>query len=61
MAALIIIGIVMAVTGVMFGAYLKICFAIRKEDRARSLPFDAPNSAAQTARSVVGINGSRWD
>lgn len=61
MAALIIIGVVVAVAGVVFGAYLKICFAIRREDRARSLPFDAPSSTAQAARSLVGINGSRWD
>ncbi len=61
MAALITIGIVVAVAGVVFGAYLRICFAIRKEDRARSLPFDPPSSSAQTARALVGIDSSRWD
>jgi hypothetical protein len=62
MAALITIALVVAVAGVLFGAYLKICFAIRREDRAKwSLRRDAPDQAAQSARDFVGISGSRWE
>jgi len=62
MAALITIAFVVAAAGVVFGAYIKICLAIRREDRSKgSLRFDAPNQSAQTARAVVGITSSRWD
>jgi hypothetical protein len=62
MAALITITIVVAVAGVLFGAYLKICFAIRRDDRTKwSLRRDAPNHSAQSARDFVGISGSRWE
>ena len=62
MAALITISIIVAVAGVVFGAYLKICFAIRREDRKRgSLRLDAPNQSARSARDFVGISSSKWD
>jgi hypothetical protein len=62
MAALITISIIVAVAGVVFGAYLKICFAIRREDRKKgSLRLDAPNQSAQNARDFVGISSSKWD
>jgi hypothetical protein len=35
MAALVTIAIVVTVAGVVCGAYLKICFTIRREDRTR--------------------------
>jgi hypothetical protein len=60
-AAFITISIIVTVAGVVFGAYLRICCAIRGEDRARSLPYDAPNSSARAARSLTGVSGSRWD
>jgi hypothetical protein len=62
MAALITIAIVVAVTGVLCGAYIKICLAIRREDRVKwSLRSAPPTSSTQTARSLVGIKGSRWN
>jgi hypothetical protein len=62
MAALMTITIVAVVAGIVFGAYIKICFAIRREDRTKwSLRRDAPSHAAQSARDLVGISSSRWD
>ena len=62
MAALITIAIVMAIAGVLLGAYIKICSAIRREDRMKgSLHFDAPSQSARSARSLVGISNSKWD
>ena len=62
MASLILIAIVVAVAGVLVGAFLKICFAIRRDDRTKwSLRHDAPNQSAQAARTLVGMNSPRWD
>jgi ABC-type amino acid transport system permease subunit len=62
MASLIFITIIVTVAGVIFGAYLGICFAICREDRRKwSLRSDPPTFSAQTARSLVGINGTRRD
>ena len=62
MVSLIIIGVVVTMAGGLCGAYLKICFAIRRDDRTRgSLRLDAPSQAAQSARDLVGISGSRWE
>jgi len=61
-AVLVLIAIIVAVAGVLFGAYIKICLAIRREDRVKwSLRSDAPTFSTQTARSLVGLRGSRWD
>jgi hypothetical protein len=61
MAALITIAIVVTVAGIVFGAYIKICFAMRRDDRTRwSLRRDAPNRSAQSARTLVGMNRSGW-
>jgi hypothetical protein len=62
MASLIVITLVLTVAGILFGAYIKICFAIRREDRIKgSLRSDATSQSAQSARMLVGISGSRWD
>jgi hypothetical protein len=62
MASLIIIAVVVTVAGVVFGAYFGICFAIRREDRRKwSLRSGPPTYSAQTARTLVGINGTRRD
>jgi hypothetical protein len=62
MAALIIIAIVVAVAAVAFGAYIRICFAIRREDRTKwSLRHEATSQSARSARSLVGMTGSKWD
>jgi hypothetical protein len=59
---IIIITVVVTVTGVMLGAYLGICFAIRREDRRKwSLRSRPSTFSAQTARTLVGINGTRRD
>jgi len=60
MASLIVITIVVTVAGVMFGAYLRICFAIRREDRLKwSLRSGPPTPGGQAARALVGIRGTR--
>jgi hypothetical protein len=62
MASLIIITLVLTFAGIVFGAYIKISFAIRRDDRSTgSLRFDAPTQSTQAARNLVGISGSRWD
>lgn len=62
MASLVVLGVVTVIVGTCIGAFLKLSFAIRKEDRLRgSLRLDAPNHTAQSARSLVGISSSRWD
>jgi hypothetical protein len=62
MAAFITIAIVTAIAGVLLGGYLKICGAIRREDRKRgSLRLDAPSQSARSARSLIGMSNSKWD
>ena len=62
MASFIIIATVLTVSGVMLGAYLRICFAIAREDRLKwSLRSDPSTFSAQTARTFVGIKGTRRD
>jgi hypothetical protein len=61
MASLVIIALVGTVAGALFGAFFMISLAIRSEDRRRSLQFDPPSARAQAARTVVGVNGFRWD
>ena len=61
MATLIIIAIVLAGAGLLLGAYLKICSAIRREDRIKgSLRSDPPSRATRNARDVTAISSSRW-
>ena len=62
MASLVVIGVVTVVVGMCIGAFLKLSFAIRREDRSRgSVWCDAPDHSARTARTLVGISSSRWD
>jgi hypothetical protein len=61
MASLVVIALVTILVGVGAGVFVKLSLAISREDRRRSLWFDAPNRSAQTARSMVGITGSRLD
>ena len=62
MADLFIIAMVVTVGGVVFGAYLGICFAICREDRRKwSLRSGPTTFSKQTARSLVGITGTRRD
>ncbi len=62
MASFIIIAMVVTVAAVVLGAYLGICFAICREDRRKwSLRSKPSTFSAQTARALVGINGTRRD
>lgn len=62
MASLIIITSIVTVAGVMFGAYLGICFAICREDRRKWSLRSAPSTfSTQTARALVGMSGTRRD
>ena len=61
-ASLIVLGVVTIVVGICIGAFLKLSFAIRREDRSRgSLRFDAPDHSARAARTMVGVSSSRWE
>lgn len=61
MATFITIAIIITViTGTAVGVFLKISFAIRREDKRHSLRFDAPSSSTQAARSLVGVSRSGW-
>lgn len=62
MATLITLVLIAIGFGVACGAFLKISFAIRKDDHALgSLRSEAPTRSAQAARDLVGISGARWD
>jgi hypothetical protein len=54
MASLIVIASVMAIVGVVAGAFITISFAIRRDDWAVTRGFDAPDRAARTARLMIG-------
>jgi hypothetical protein len=55
MASLLIITIALVVSlGILFGAFLAISFTIRREDRARTLSWDAPDRTAQSVRALTG-------
>jgi len=63
MAGFAVLVIVTIVAGACIGAFLKLSFAIRREDRSKagSLRSGAPSNSAQTARTLVGMTSSRWD
>jgi hypothetical protein len=56
MASLVVIALIGIVTGALLGAFLKLSFAIRREDRHGTLHFDAPSRSAQIARDLVGLS-----
>jgi hypothetical protein len=60
MAALITLVTVSILVGAVIGAFLKLSFAIRREDKRRSLSFDPSSASERAARAVVGVSGSRW-
>jgi hypothetical protein len=62
MASLVVLALVTIAAGACAGAFLKISFAIRKDDRIRgSLRFDALSASARSARALTGASSSRWD
>ena len=60
MASLIIIALVMTAAGVMVGFFIKISSTIRREDRAGTLRWDAPDRTAKSVRFMTGFSRSRW-
>jgi hypothetical protein len=54
MASLVIIGFVMAIVGVVAGAFITISFAICRDDWAVTRGLNAPDWAARTARLMTG-------
>lgn len=56
----IALALVLALYGVVFGAFLTISFAIRREDRRGSLAWDAGGMTEQSARSITGWHRARW-
>jgi hypothetical protein len=54
MASLIVIALVITVAGVAVGAFIAISFTIRREDRAGTLSWDAPDRTAQNVRALMG-------
>ena len=56
MAVVLVILFATAVLAVVVARiFVTISFAIRREDKAHSLGWDAPNRAARSARQVVGM------
>jgi hypothetical protein len=61
MATLVTIALGLALAyGVLFGAFLVICHAIRREDGSGTLNGGAPSWTAQSVRSMTGWHRSRW-
>ena len=62
-ASLVVLGVVTIVVGICIGAFLKLSFAIRREDRSRGSlrRGDASDHSARAARTLVGVSSSRWD
>jgi hypothetical protein len=62
MASFVVVAVVAAIAGLVLGAYLVLCFAISREDRRKgSLRSAASSPSARSARSLVGISGTRQD
>jgi hypothetical protein len=54
MASLIVIALVITVAGILGGAFVAISFTIRREDRGRTLSWDAPDHTAKSVRAFTG-------
>ncbi len=54
MASLIVIALVIIAAGVVAGAFLAISLTIRREERAMTLSWDAPDRTAQSVRTFTG-------
>jgi hypothetical protein len=62
MASVVVLVLTAIAFGVLFGSFLVVSLAIRRDDHSLgSLRCDAPNHSARAARTLVGINSSRWD
>ena len=54
MASLVIIALVITAAGVLVGSFIAISLTIRREDRAMTLSWDAPDRTAQSVRALTG-------
>jgi hypothetical protein len=62
MASLVIIATILTLAGLVAGAFITLCLAIRREDRIKgALRLDAPDKAAQSACTLVGISSRGWN
>ena len=63
MAGVIVVLVIITITaGACVGAFVRLSWAIRWEDRRRgSLRYDAPDASTKAARALVGISGTRWE
>jgi hypothetical protein len=62
MAALVVVVLIALAFGILFGGFLMISFAIRRDDHSLgSIRSEAPNHSARAARTLTGISGSRWE
>jgi NADH:ubiquinone oxidoreductase subunit 6 (subunit J) len=61
MASFVVIALVTVIVGAVAGAFLRLSFAIRHEDRRQTLRFAAPTQSAQAARALVNLTGTRQD
>lgn len=59
MAVLITLVNVTIVAGVVIGAFFKLSFAIHREEKRRSLMFDASSPSERAARAFVGFSTLR--
>jgi len=62
MAGMIIVLAVITITsGTCIGAFVRLSWAIRSEDRMKwSLRRDAPSASTRTARTLIGVSESGW-
>ena len=61
-SVIVVLAIITITSGACVGAFVRLSWAIRWEDRRRgSLRFDAPDASTKAARALVGISGTRWE
>jgi hypothetical protein len=60
-AAFVVMAIALAVAAaLLFGAFVVISLAIRKEDRLGTLAGRAPNRICRGVRHMTGLHWTRW-
>jgi hypothetical protein len=60
MASAVVLVLIAIAFVVLFGGFLIVSFALRRDDRdLGSIQFDAPNHSARAVRSLVGMTASR--
>jgi len=56
MASLVVVALAITAAGIVAGAFITISFTIRREDRARTLSWDAPDRTARNVRTLTGYS-----